>query len=136
MSEAKDAHGDRLLVLTPHDIDIYDASGKNILIKYEKSGTVVRLASKKQNKLYDLPSGTSVYQRQIFSGLDNMPSVDGRKFGGIIVSDKVGEFFIANGRTMGTKFYVYGPDTSPEGGVRGATGSISGTKRLVEYYAP
>ena len=136
MSESKNAADDRLLVLTPHDIDVYDSSGKTRLAAYKASGKVVRLASKPQKHLFDLKSGVKVHQRQVFQGLDDMPEIDASKYDGIIVSDKIGEYFVENGRKMGAKYYVYGPDTSPEGGVRGPGGSISGTKRLVLYYAP
>ncbi len=119
---------------TPHDIVVYDTTGKSIITTYKASGQVARVDVRMQLMLGELHPGILVVEAQDFDKgtlVISSSEEDRRAPYGVLVSMPVGEFLARHPATYSGP--VYGPDTSPAGVIRDDKGQIKGTKRLVCY---
>jgi hypothetical protein len=118
---------------TPHDIVLYD-NNRNVIHTFPKTGVDARLLSDPQRGLPFQHTGVPVFSPQRFEAVlmngpaDALPVVGSF----VIVSLPVGEYYMRKPAA----YWVFGPDTGPEGVVRDQRGQIMGTKRLVFYAAP
>lgn len=128
---------DTIVNLTPHDVVVYDTNGETVLHVFRASGEVARVNSAPQRHLKNIVSGVPVFEAQRFTDVqwpkwlfcaDRSNEIEG-----VLVSMPVGQQCASNTDIFSLSFSVYGPDTSPEGVMRDASGRILGTKRLVQY---
>ena len=120
---------------TPHDINLYDSEGKNVIDTYPRSEYEARCEQEPQKQIGWLttPSGRKVpvFSEQKFGAVTGLPICEEDDCPGIIVSMVVGNRLKEVGSWPGR---VYGPDTG-KGAVR-EKGRIIGTKCLVPYFDP
>jgi hypothetical protein len=121
---------------TPHDIVLYEADGKTVKRTFPKRDFVLRLDQAAPNVAPFQNLGVPVVEPPAFShhGAKDMLNAndDITSETLLIVSMVVGDFF-AN---KDSQWWMFGPDTGPDGVVRDEKGQIIGTKRLVFYTAP
>jgi len=111
----------KILNLTPHDINIFDPSGENIIKVYEKSGITARVNTIRQ--YFTKIDGVPVY-RISYGNIEGIPKYEPDTY--IIVSLIVAQALIlVNSPWIG---HILVPDTSPEGVVRDKNGRILGVK--------
>lgn len=118
-----------LVNLTPHDLHVYDATGKKLVrtIERSSSGEVARL-----EEIVSLDFNQSLrigvpVQRIVFGAVKGLPPHDANAKITYIVSMAVGQAVCRE------RPDVVCPDTSERGSVRDPEGRIIGTKGFVVY---
>lgn len=105
--------------LTPHDIRIYDADGKNIIKTYPASGTVARVKS--STEIVGEVDGIEIV-RTTFGEIEGLPN------------PQPGTIFIVSLLVLqaaaGKRDDLIGPDTGPGSVVRDAERQIVGVRRF------
>ena len=108
-----------IINLTPHDVHVYDADGKNIIKTYPASGTVARVKS--STEIVGKVDGIEI-ARTTFGEIEGLPD------------PKPGTMYIVSLLVLqaagGKRDDLIGPDTGPGSVVRDAEGQIVGVRRF------
>lgn len=115
---------------TPHKLVICSANNKWEL---ESLGNI-RLTQKVPNFVEDW-NGVPVYTPPTYKAIEGIPKdlIESKTPRIIAVSMPVGLYIREHPDTFPENIQVWGPDTSPNGGVRNEKGEIIGTKALIKY---
>jgi predicted ATP-grasp superfamily ATP-dependent carboligase len=122
-----------ILNLTPHSICVsFAKNGETGTDLIPSSGKEVRLASKPQEKLFEL-DGIQVYSAPQYEQTIEWPDIPS-DISAVIVSMPVGQLVAELSKTeYNLPFMVLGPDTGPSAVIRDSSGKIIGTTRLICY---
>ena len=108
-----------IINLTPHDIRIYDAEGKNVIATFPASGTVARVKS--STEIVGEVNGIEI-ACTTFGEIEGLPDPQpGTKY---IVS------LLVLQAAAGKRDDLIGPDTGPGSAVRDESGQIIGVRRF------
>jgi hypothetical protein len=116
-----------ILNYTPHDINLYDETGENIIQTFPRTGKQIRLISGHQD-MVNIGLKFPVVECQTFTGIEPFDVPENVHY--LLVSMPVGEYYKNSAHCQ---YCILGPDTGPQGVVRDDSGRIVGTKRLVLY---
>ena len=124
---------------TPHDINIYDKDGKNLILTIKKSDVIARLCSKNQTLTtctidnIDIP----IISKNNFSGLIGTNIIENCcDVNNVIVSMPVAEYLFQEHWDENCFMQcsnVFIPDSGPDSAVRDKFGQIIGVKRLMRF---
>ena len=108
-----------IINLTPHDVHIYDETGKTIIRTYPASGTVARVRS--TTEIVGEVDGIEI-ARTTFGEIEGLPDPqpDTKYIVSLLVLQAVG----------GKRDDLLGPDTGPGSVVRDESGQIIGVRRF------
>lgn len=108
-----------IINLTPHDVHIYDAEGKNVIATYPASGTVARVKS--MTEIVGEVNGVAI-AKSTFGEIEGLP--DPQPDTKYIVS------LLVLQAAAGKRDDLIGPDTGPGSVVRDENGQIIGVRRF------
>lgn len=109
----------KIINLTPHDVHVYDADGKQIIRTYPASGKVARVKS--STEITGEVDGILV-ARTTFGEIEGLPDSQSETF--YIVS------LLVLQAAAGKRDDLIGPDTGPGSVVRDENGQILGVRRF------
>lgn len=126
-----------LVNLTPHDIVVYDPSGKLVVRRYERSGNQCFVEERdpfeEMGGCSKIVDGIQVIRPRWRVGLTYTPESGAE----VIVSQITAQYIWDNWHKFHDIFKrVYVPATDPEYCVRDDKGQIVGTKALVQWCPP